>query len=322
MITNGNGMIYNPKDVYNVLKTKSANDLRYNTYFDILYNTLLDMFTYEGLPDSIPERFLESILHSRGCVFIADINGELTACGGTLAGEIDAYGLGTDAIAVCPVGEANGKRDIDIVYGINNKTASPDMLIYWISHLLQENDNSLEHIIKYTRLLPIPKVSDEKDKQAFDDIIDNLLRGELKAFTSKNVLSEELGEGVDVLNLSDVSKVDKLQYLSRFADDILKKFYNFYGQPINSQNKTAQSISDEIHGMDSVSFILPLQMLECRRVMCEKINRIFGTDISVDFSLTWKLEYNALVLRDTNDNGIADAEENTDTPPQKKLKRV
>ena len=309
MITNANGNIYNPQDVYNILRTKAANDLRYNTYFDILLNTLLEMFEYDGLPETIPQRFLELYLHTYGNVFISKINGDIYATGGTLSGEIDAYGLGTDAITVCPIGQAQGKRDIDIVYAINNSTASPDMLVYWIAHLLQENDNSLEHNIIYSRLLPIPKVSDEKDKQAFDDIIDKLIKGDLKAFASKNILADELGEGTEVLNISDANKVDKLQYLSRFADDILKKFYNFYGQPINSQNKSAQSISDEIHGMDSVSFILPIQMLKCREKMCEDINRIFGLNVSVKFSTTWALEYNALMLRDTNGNGTADTKE-------------
>ena len=317
MITNANGTIYNPQDVYNVLRTKAKNDLRYNTYFDILLNTLLEMFEYAGLPDTIPPRFLELYLHTYGNVFISKINGDIYATGGTLSGEIDAYGLGTDAIAVCPVGQAQGKRDVDIVYGINNDTASPDMLVYWIAHLLQENDNSLEHNIIYSRLLPIPKVSDEKDKQALDEIIDKLIKGDLKAFASKNILADELGEGIEVLNISDANKVDKLQYLSRFADDILKKFYNFYGQPINSQNKSAQSISDEIHGMDSVSFIIPIQMLKCREKMCEDINRIFGLNVSVKFSTTWALEYNALMLRDTNGNGTADTKElDTDQEPE------
>ena len=318
MITNANGTIFNPHDVYNVLRTKAANDLRYSTYFDILLNTLVDMFDYDGLPDTIPKRFLELYLHTYGQVFVSKIKGEIYATGGTLSGEIDAYGLGTDAIAVCPIGQAEGKRDIDIVYGINNDTATPDMLIYWIAHLMQECDNSLEHNIIYSRLLPIPKVADEKDKQAFDDILDKLIKGELKAFASKNILAEELGDGVDVINISNVDKVDKLQYLSRFADDILKKFYNFYGQPINSQNKSAQSISDELHGMDSVSFILPIQMLKCRQKMCDDINRIFGLNVSVRFSTSWELEYNALMLRDTNGNGTADSLEpmlDPDTEP-------
>ena len=316
MITNANGTIYNPQDVYNVLRTKAKNDLRYNTYFDILLNTLLEMFEYEGLPETIPQRFLELYLHTYGNVFISKINGNIYATGGTLSGEIDAYGLGTDAITVCPIGQAQGKRDIDIVYGINNKTASPDMLVYWIAHLLQENDNSLEHTIIYSRLLPIPVVRDEKEKTAFDEIIDKLIKGDLKAFASKNLLADEIGEALKTINLSDVEKVDKLQYLSRFADDILKKFYNFYGQPINSQNKSAQSISDEIHGMDSVSFILPIQMLKCREKMCEDINRIFGLNVSVKFSTTWSLEYNALMLRDTNGNGTADIKETEMDPLQ------
>ena len=100
--------------------------------------------------------------------------------------------------------------------------------------------------------------------------------------------------------------------LFRSFEDCLKRFYNFYGQPMQNQNKRAQSISDEIHGQDSTSFILPYQMLNCRVALCDEINRIFGTDISVKFSPLWALEFNALVVRDTNGNGTADIEEGSE----------
>ena len=305
MITrNSTYPILSTHDIFAKLRSKYQNEVRYYTHFNTLFNSLLEMFTWENLPDTIPKRFLETFLHVTGEVFIAKINGELYACNGTLSGEVDAYGMGTDCIAVTPIGEAHGKRGIDIAYGINNDSASPDTLTYWIAHLLGETDKSLQTNILYSRYLPIPKVNDSKDKQAFDEILDKLNEGELRAFASKNILSNEFdNDSANVFEITDVNRSDKIQHLSRLYDDLFKRFYNIYGQPLQTQNKSAQTTSDEIHGMDSVSFIIPLQMYRCRLALADEINKIFGTEISVKFSEAWQYEYNAFVLRDGGATG-------------------
>lgn len=299
-------------DPYEYLKTKTQNKVRFTTYANLLFNTMLEMFDYQGLPDTIPKRFLETILHTTGEVFISKINDKLIASHGSLAGEVDEYGLGKKALAICPRGEAEGVRGIDIAYGINNDTASPDSLVYWIAHLLAETDKSIKTNVIYSRLLKIPKVSNEKDKAMFEEIIKKVMDGEAQAFASTNALDLELGAGTETFELTDANKIDKLPYLTQFFEDCLKRFYNFYGQPMQNQNKRAQSISDEIHGQDSVSFIIPLQMLKCRQALCEEVNRIFGTDITVDFSPVWKVELIGLINRDTNGNGVPDSEEKGD----------
>lgn len=296
-------------DPYEYLKTKTQNKVRFTTYANLLFNTMLEMFDYQGLPDTIPKRFLETILHTTGEVFISNINDKLIASHGSLAGEVDEYGLGTKALAICPRGEAEGVRGVDIAYGINNDTASPDSLVYWIAHLLAETDKSIKTNVIYSRLLKIPKVSNEKDKAMFEEIIKKVMDGEPSAFASTNALDLELGAGTETFELTDANKIDKLPYLTQFFEDCLKRFYNFYGQPMQNQNKRAQSISDEIHGQDSVSFIIPLQMLKCRQALCEEVNRIFGTEITVDFSPVWKVELIGLINRDTNGNGVPDNEE-------------
>lgn len=300
------------KDVFSFMKTKAQNKIRYATYANLLFNTMLEMFEYENLPDTIPKRFLESILHGTGEVFVSRINDKLIASHGTLAGEVDEYGLGTEVVAVCPRGQARGTRGLDIAYGINNDTATPDMLIYWIAHLLAETDKSIKLNVIYSRLLKIPKVNNEKDKSMFEEILKKVMDGEPQAFASSNALDLELGHGTETFELTDANKIDKLPYLTQFFEDCLKRFYNFYGQPMQNQNKRAQSISDEIHGQDSVSFIIPMQMLRCRQALCDEINRIFNTNISVDFSPVWKVELAGLINRDANGNGNADITEGDD----------
>ena len=307
---------FSVKDIYGYLKPKTKNKVSYLTYFNMFLNILLDMFEWEGLPETIPARFLEMILHSKGEVFVgrASEDDPLVAAIGSLSGDIDDYSLGTECIAVTPNQNLEGKRNIDIAYGINNKTATPDTMLYWLSHMLAENDRSMELVSLYARLLPIPIVNDEKDKQMFDELINKLIDGDPKAFASRNALQAALaangnGKGSETFNITDPRQVDKLQYLSRFADDIIKRFYNFYGQPLQTQNKAAQSISDELHGMDSVSFILPLQMLQCRQALADNINNIFGLDVSVRFSQPWEIEYRKYVSNDTDQDGQPDATE-------------
>lgn len=294
---------------YDFMKSKTQNKVRYTSYANILFNTMLEMFDYNGLPDTIPKRFLETILHTTGEVFVSKINDEIIASHGTLSGEIDAYGLGTNCVAVCPTGSAEGVRNIDIAYGINNDTATPDMLIYWIANLLAETDKSIKLNVIYSRLLKIPKVGNEKDKSTFKELLKKVMDGEPEAFVSSNALDLELGAGAETFELTDANKIDKLPYLTQFFEDCLKRFYCFYGQPMQNQNKRAQSISDEIHGQDSVSMILPLQMLKCRQALCENINNIFGTEISVDFNPLWKIELAGVIERDTNGNMIPDERE-------------
>ena len=299
-------------DIYNAMKPKQAKKVRYQTYFNLLLNTLLDMFEYEGLPETIPARFLEMILHSKGEVFVGRENEEapLVCAIGNLTGELDDYSMGTECVAVTPRHSLEGKRNIDIAYGINNKTATPDTLIYWLSHMLGENDLSMQLTSIYARLLPIPKVNDEKEKAMFEEIISKLIDGDPTAYASKNAFADlEAIGGDNIFNITDPQQVDKLQYLSRFADDIMKRFYNFYGQPLQTQNKSAQSISDELHGMDSVSFIIPLQMLQCRQELCDNINRIFGLNVSVRFSQPWEIEFRKYVSNDSDGDGVSDSEE-------------
>lgn len=310
---------FSVSDIYKYLKPKQQNKVRYLTYLNMFLNILLDMFEWEGLPETIPARFLEMILHSKGEVFVGreKEDAPLVAAIGSLSGEIDNYSMGTECVAVTPCQSLEGKRNIDIAYGINNKTATPDTLLYWLSHMLAENDRSMELVSIYARLLPIPKVRDEKDKQMFDELITKLIDGDPKAFASRNALAEALGEdGGDILDITDPEQTDKLQYLSRFADDIIKRFYNFYGQPLQTQNKAAQSISDELHGMDSVSFILPLQMLQCRQALADNINKIFGLDVSVRFSQPWEIEYRKYVSNDTDQDGQPDAIETPEPTEQ------
>ena len=66
-----------------------------------ILNTLAktqSMFIYEGLPETIPQKELESILQRNGTAFITKVDGELYAFSGSFGGEPDVYGRPTEYI--------------------------------------------------------------------------------------------------------------------------------------------------------------------------------------------------------------------------------
>ena len=66
---------------------------------------------------------------------------------------------------------------------------------------------------------------------------------------------------------------------------------------MHTPTKAAQQSTDEIHGIDSVSWFYPLNKLKARRNGVEMVNKIFGTKITVRFSEIWEQEYQAYKLR-------------------------
>lgn len=277
------------KDFYKALKPKETEAFNVKVYFDILFNTLNSMFEWEGLPDSIPARFLEGYLHAFGHVSVGEIDGTLYCGQGGLTGSVDAYGEGTEVLLTTPIGSTRGERSVNMAYGRNNDSASADSILWLTVHYLSEIAISLNCNITYARLLPIPVVNDDKTKIAIDETVAALKDGKFSAVVSDNILDVIEGD-LKLVNLSDVKNVDRIPYLSRLIDDVLKQFYNFYGQNLQTINQGSQTNEDELHGMDSTARILTDNMLKCRQELSEDLNRIFGLNTSVKYSKAWENE--------------------------------
>ena len=96
--------------------------------------------------------------------------------------------------------------------------------------------------------------------------------------------------------------MDSVQYLSKLHDDILRRKATMYGHALNTTGKLAQQSKDEINDYDSISMIIPEDMLECRRNGVEMINKVFGCNITVDYSLPWRYK---MYKQDNTDTGVA-----------------
>ena len=310
-MNNGDTITYRSNaDIYDMIVLRYGDKvLKAWSLKDILINYLAPMFKYEELPDSIPEEFIERFHILNGDIAVWKLDDKnsfrykdeliVSCCG--YANKPDAYGIGEHVIATTLSGYV--KNDLvdgeSCVVIHNNSIYTSDMsIICYFTDMLTEMFTSLKTNIIYSRLKPIFKVSDDKEaaavKEAFTKIKDD---SEPIQITSNNVLAEALAEAgagnaetIKVLDITDVKNADKLQYIVKCIDDAFRWFFAMIGQAIQGNGKLAQQSVEEVQGTTSMSFILPNDRLKMRRKGWEKVNALFGTNVSVDFSDAWKTE--------------------------------
>jgi len=277
--------MWNP---YSHMKSKCKKQYDDTVHINALLLNRLSMFEYKNLPDTIPEWLLESILSSEGVAGVCEIGGNLYTGTGGFCGDVVNFLPTEFQITNVGVGHKQGKIGEVFEVCYNNSTLSPDFLLMQTASILTEIDVSERCNVLFSRLLKIPKVSDEKEKKAVENAIKATMDGRVESVVSKNVLQQITGEDPNkFLELCDVKDIDKLQYLNQYRDNIVKRFYQFYGQGMQTTAKLAQQTTDELHGADTIAMIVPTDMLKQRKEFVKRMNKTFGTNVSVDFSVCW-----------------------------------
>ena len=279
-----------------------------------LLESHVSMFEYGNLPDGINEMYLEYYLQCETMVCWTDKfkEGKLLAVECTLAGDLDPYGLGQDVVAVTRNGQSlNLKRDVDCVVGFNNKTMRPCADIFTDAQTLGEIQTSIDFLIFWTRLSPLIRTSDDKMREKVVEAFRNMKKGIPVTIASKNVLAEfGIPDEITVTDLTQPDFADKIQYTSRLYDDVLRWHMTRYGHATNGSPKLAQQSVEEVDATLSQSMILPLSMLKARREMIDKVNAMFGTDITVELSGAWRAE----VTTFENESGEDSIDNSSDDP--------
>lgn len=292
-------------------KRKKAVDNTNNFYH--LLNVALAMFDWKNVPETIPPEFIETFLLMNGTVGIGKYKGDLYAGMGGYCGTFDGYLPDSYVFSVPNIDTIQGKINEDVCVGWNNATRTPDFNLLKYTSIFTEIDTSERLNVIYSRFLRIPKAKDNKEKVAIENAIKDIFNGNITAITSNNV-QDLLGEGGEkFLDLVDIKDIDKLQYLNQYYNNVLKRFYQEYGHPMQITEKLSQQTNDEVHGGDSVSMILPLQKLKYRKQFCDDCNKLFGTDMSVDFSELWEINTEMVEQTVETEGGTEDVENTQDS---------
>ena len=303
--------------------------MKYKENKQILQEFHLSMFEYKGLPDTLLANYLEYYLSKFGIVAVYRIpagrgskgfpEGSLICSTCQLGTDLTPYGFGSEVIATSRNGFEfrSNMYDDNIVVGINNALAEPNRDIISDAKTLEEIDISIRFLIFWTRLAPLVRCTDEKERLQIENAFKNLKEGIPVTIITKKLFGE-LGLDVDGFALDDLTRpdfADKIQHTARLREDVLRWHYTRYGQVVQGDTKLAQQSVDEVNGTVSSSLIIPLEMLKYRRAMVEEINKKFGTNISVDLAGPWRGEVTKYE-NDTGEDNVDDTQDNSQDDSQ------
>lgn len=287
-------------------------------YFE-LFEMVVGMFKYNGLPWR--KEFVEDLLLRYGWASIGRDNN------GVHVGYISYNNLDENNI---PIGEATlvtrhgyemkGVIDDNIVLGFNNDIRLPELKLEFYANLFNETDISIKSIIKKARLNPIPLARDSKIQSALEKAMNEIEAGNTKAVAYDSIRDDfiEGAEPVTMLQLTEPEHTDKLQYMSKFYDDLLRRVLTYYGHPLSSASKMAQVTSAELEGYTTYSRIYPNILLEARKDFMTRCNEVLGTEFSVEFSKAWEHLDNDIILNNeevasNDDKGSSEESSDSDT---------
>lgn len=269
--------ILNAKPCIRNINSDRLNRNTFNDYFNRLFELAINMFKWENLPDTVDERFLELALCEKGyCLYFNDdIMGNLAlTC--MIGGELDVYRIPTRRIAFAVNGYQAERTNKDSVLIYNNYLHTPTMQTI---SLYAERLTAIERAIDVNvnaQKTPIAILTDEKQKRTVEEIYRKYEGNAPVIIGAKNL---DL-DSVKAITTGAPYVADKLNILKR---QIWNEALTFFGIENANTEKRERLVSDEITsnlgGVQAQRYV----MLNAREQAADKINRMFGTNISVKF---------------------------------------
>lgn len=278
---------------FNKMKESDKSDIRSYCYQKEFLDLITQMFVYDFEETKTMDTWLlEQILTNIGCVGFCMIDGML--CYGTvsLSGKIHKDGIPSQATIFFFNGESySGTIGEDIVLMWNNKTHTPELKASQFSEVLTECDNSIIACVYNSRPYMAIVAKSQKIIKSIKIILKQWRDGKPQIITGEDTIQGIVHpekEEVKSINLSDPTIMDKIQYLSKLHDDVLRRGLTYYGIAINSSGKMAQLNDKEIDGYETYSKIYPNNRLFERQKAIEQLNKLFNIKATVEFGLSFK----------------------------------
>jgi hypothetical protein len=271
------------------------NNATYIQYFNRLVELSISMFEWQGLPETVDPRYLELHLFQNGSMvyFRDEVMGDL--CLDCIAnGQFDVYGN--------PI-----SRRAYSSYNQYQKTLNEsDSVIIWNNYLRQPSVLDVKMFAK--RLYNLDRIIDVNANAQKTPV---LVQGtEKQRLTLVNLYKEFDGNAPFIFGDKNLD-LNSLRAISTNAPYVADKLYQLKTQIWNEAltylgisnlniQKKERMITDEVQRNQGGTIASRYSRLEARREAVDKINRMFGTDISVDYREDFQI---------TNENDTGEGEE-------------
>lgn len=275
------------------------NNATYIQYFNRLVELSVSMFEWQGLPETVDPRYLELHLFQNGSMvyFRDEVMGDL--CLDCIAnGQFDVYGN--------PI-----SRRAYSSYNKYQKTLNEsDSVIIWNNYLRQPSVLDVKMFAK--RLYNLDRIIDVNANAQKTPV---LVQGtEKQRLTLVNLYKEFDGNAPFIFGDKNLD-LNSLRAISTNAPYVADKLYQLKTQIWNEAltylgisnlniQKKERMITDEVQRNQGGTIASRYSRLEARREAVDKINRMFGTDISVDYREDLQITNNNVNATGNNEGGV------------------
>ena len=245
------------------------------------------MFDYEGLPETIPARNLEIMLQLNGNVFFSEVDGKHYVFTGGLGGKPDVYYEPTIYTVANPalafsknltIGE-DGVLIRNDSYGVG---LLPIFQKY--ANLLAENEITMRLADINSRIMFLLSAADDRTKASAEKFLKDVTDGKMGVISDNAFL-----ESLKALPTATQNSV-RLTDLIEFEQYLRAGWFNDLGINANYNMKRESISPDEAQLNDDALLPFVDDMLECRRLGIEEVNKMYGLDIRVDLASSWLKE--------------------------------
>lgn len=249
-----------------------------------MLNKSTKIFKYNGLPDTIQQKDLETQLQVGGFAIWKEVGGNLYTFTGGLGGIPNPYYLPTIATVANPALKysANLTIDKDCIVMLNDHYYQGLMPLFSkYGHLLVEAEISLKYAIINARVPALIQADNDNTYESAIEFFNKVVEG--KGYGV--IASKEFFDGIrshDFYKQAYIKDlIEAIQYIkgSWFNAIGLNATFNMKREAINEAEAT---LNEDILYPDIDT------MLECRRYALEKVNNMFGTNITVELDGVWQ----------------------------------
>lgn len=282
-----------------------SKDKSVNSYIQKMLAISQAMFVYTGLPETLPQVELETLLQTNGNVFVTKVNGDLYAFTGGWGGVPDAYNRPTEYIVANPYLQLNKtyKIGVDGVLVKNDSGANSLLPIFGkYGVLCADTLLSLNTCSVLSRITMLISASDDKTKQSADDFVSKIINGDFSVIGENAFFKGVNLQSINTQSANQIGQlIELLQYFkaSAFNEIGLNANYNLKRERLNT--------SEVQMNVDALNPYVD-NMLQERKKAVDKINEMFGTEINVELGSSWAIRKEETETENEN----ADTENNND----------
>lgn len=263
-----------------------------NYYISNMLNKTLVMFEWKNLPDGMNSYDVEKFCQLKGQTFILfdEVKKRYFILEGSPYDNISWNFEPTKAIIVNPsLPEISGIR---YELGKNAVMIRNDYLMLGLYQILEKNamdvsntDISIRYAQFNTRFKTLFTSDDDPTADSLNDLIKSIWKGEKPKAIVTNDLYKKSIEGIKYADSNSSSDIMQLIELKQYQ---LAQWY--IELCINANYNMKREAINENEANMNEDALLPLidQMLNCRQMAVKEMNSLFGLNIEVDLSSSWK----------------------------------